>query len=56
MKIKKITLLITSVLVLGYAGIKAVKKINLNSDYKIGQVLDSLHGVKYITTEELIML
>jgi surface antigen len=46
MKIKKITLLITSVLVLGYAGIKAVKKINLNSDYKIGQVLDSLHGVK----------
>ncbi|CAD0002094.1 CHAP domain-containing protein [Flavobacterium salmonis] len=46
MKIKKITLLIISVLVLTYAGIKVVKKINLNSDYKIGQPLDSLNGVK----------
>lgn len=46
MKIKKITLLIISVLVLGYAGIKVVKKINLNSDYEIGQPLDSLNGVK----------
>lgn len=46
MKIKKITLLVISVLVLTYAGIKAVKKINLNSDYKIGQPLDSLNGVK----------
>ncbi|CAD0002069.1 CHAP domain-containing protein [Flavobacterium chungangense] len=46
MKIKKITLLIISVLVLTYAGIKVVKKINLNSDYKIGQSLDSLNGVK----------
>ncbi|MFB9079063.1 CHAP domain-containing protein [Flavobacterium procerum] len=46
MKVKKITLLIISVLVLGYAGIKIVKKINLNSDYKIGQALDSLNGVK----------
>lgn len=46
MKIKKITLLIISVLVLAYAGIKVVKKINLNSDYKIGQALDSLNGVK----------
>ena len=46
MKIKKITLLIISVLVLTYAGIKVVKKINLNSDFKIGQPLDSLNGVK----------
>ncbi len=46
MKIKKITLLIISVLVLGYAGIKVVKKVNLNSDYVIGQPLDSLNGVK----------
>ncbi|MEL1253086.1 CHAP domain-containing protein [Flavobacterium sp. DGU38] len=45
MKIKKITLLVISVLVLTYAGIKVVKKINLNSDYKIGQPLDSLNGV-----------
>ncbi|GGE95827.1 CHAP domain-containing protein [Flavobacterium limi] len=46
MKIKKITLLIISVLVLGYAGIRFVKKINLNRNYKIGQSLDSLNGVK----------
>ncbi|MBZ4041350.1 CHAP domain-containing protein [Flavobacterium hibisci] len=46
MKIKKIKLLIISVLVLGYAGLKVVKKVNLNSDYKIGQPLDSLNGVK----------
>ncbi|MBW1656877.1 CHAP domain-containing protein [Flavobacterium quisquiliarum] len=46
MKIRKITLLIVSILVLGYAGLKVVKKINLNSDYKIGQALDSLNGVK----------
>ncbi|MCP2028813.1 surface antigen [Flavobacterium sp. HSC-32F16] len=39
-------LLIISVLALGYAGFKIVKKINLNSDYKIGQSLDSLNGVK----------
>ncbi|MBS7252443.1 CHAP domain-containing protein [Flavobacterium branchiicola] len=46
MKIKKITLLIISVLVVGFAGIKVVKKANLNRDYKIGQILDSLNGVK----------
>lgn len=46
MKVKKIMLLIISVLALGYAGFKIVKKINLNSDYKIGQSLDSLNGVK----------
>lgn len=46
MKVKKITLLIVSVLVLGYAGLKVVKKINFNSNYKIGQPLDSLNGVK----------
>jgi surface antigen len=46
MKIKKLILLVISVLVLAYAGIKVVKKINLNSDYKTGQSLDSLHGVK----------
>ncbi len=46
MKIKKITLLIISVLVLIYAGIKVVKKINLNNNYEIGQPLDSLNGVK----------
>ncbi|WP_291143105.1 CHAP domain-containing protein [Flavobacterium sp. UBA7680] len=46
MKVKKTALIIISVLVLGYAGLKAVKKINPNSDYKIGQSLDSLNGVK----------
>ncbi|WP_194139025.1 CHAP domain-containing protein [Flavobacterium hungaricum] len=46
MKIKKITLLIISVLALSFAGIKTIKKINLNRKYKIGQVLDSLNGVK----------
>ncbi|MBE8725832.1 CHAP domain-containing protein [Flavobacterium sp. KB82] len=43
---KKITLLIISVLALSFAGIKTIKKINLNRKYKIGQVLDSLNGVK----------
>jgi len=46
MKIKKITLLIISVLVLAYAGFKIIKKVNLNSNYEIGQPLDSLNGVK----------
>ncbi|WP_289665342.1 CHAP domain-containing protein [Flavobacterium panacagri] len=46
MKGKKTALIIISVLVLGYTGIKVVKKINLNSHYKIGQALDSLNGVK----------
>ncbi|KAF2515214.1 CHAP domain-containing protein [Flavobacterium foetidum] len=46
MKIKKITLVIISVFVLVYAGIKVVKRLNLNSDYEIGQPLDSLNGVK----------
>ncbi|MTH16411.1 CHAP domain-containing protein [Flavobacterium sp. LC2016-01] len=46
MNIKKITILIILVLALGYAGLKVVKKINLNSDFKIGQALDSLNGVK----------
>jgi surface antigen len=46
MKIKKTVLILISVLALGYAGLKVVKKVNLNSDYEIGQVLDSLNGVK----------
>ncbi|KRD08273.1 amidase [Flavobacterium sp. Root901] len=46
MNIRKVTLLIVSVLVLAFAGIKTVKKINLNFNYKIGQAMDSLHGVK----------
>jgi len=46
MKGKKTALIIFSVLVLGYTGIKVVKKINLNSHYKIGQALDSLNEVK----------
>ena len=46
MKIKKIVFTVISVLAFGYAGLKVVKKINLNSDYKVGQVLDSLSGVK----------
>mgnify|MGYP003576467573 CR=1 FL=1 len=46
MKVKKTALIIISVLALGYAGLKAVKKTNLNSDYKIGQALDSLNGIK----------
>jgi surface antigen len=46
MKVKKIALLIISVLALGYVGLKIVKKVNLNSNYKIGQPLDSLNGVK----------
>ena len=31
---------------MGYAGLKVVKKINFNQDYKVGQPLDSLNGVK----------
>jgi surface antigen len=46
MKIKKIVFIVISVLALGYAGLKVVKRINFNQNYKIGQVLDSLHGVK----------
>jgi len=46
MKVKKSALVIISVLVVGYAGLKVVKKINLNQDYKVGQALDSLNGVK----------
>ena len=46
MKVKKTALLIISVLALGYAGLKVVKKINFNQDYKVGQPLDSLNGVK----------
>jgi hypothetical protein len=46
MKVKKISLLVISVLALCYAVLKVVKKVNLNSDYEIGQVLDSLNGVK----------
>jgi surface antigen len=45
MKIKKIVIII-GLLVLGYAGLKFFKKINLNSDYLIGQPIDSLYGVK----------
>ena len=46
MKIKKTVLILISVLALGYAGLKVVKKVNLNRNYKIGQPLDSLNGVK----------
>lgn len=46
MKIKKIVLLIVSILVLCYAGLRVAKKINLNIDYEAGQPLDSLNGVK----------
>lgn len=31
---------------LGYIALKVIKKINLNSAYKVGQALDSLDGVK----------
>ncbi|WP_125722522.1 CHAP domain-containing protein [Flavobacterium ustbae] len=46
MKIKKITILIITILALVYAGMTIIKKVNLNNDYKIGQALDSLNGVK----------
>ena len=46
MKIKKITILIITILALVYAGMTIIKKVNLNNDYKIGHALDSLHGVK----------
>lgn len=46
MKVKKPALVIISVLAVGYAGLKVVKKINLNQDYRVGQALDSLNGVK----------
>ncbi|MNQ72365.1 Bifunctional glutathionylspermidine synthetase/amidase [compost metagenome] len=46
MKVKKSALVIISVLAVGYAGLKVLKKINLNQDYKVGQALDSLNGVK----------
>ncbi|WP_343696956.1 CHAP domain-containing protein [Flavobacterium sp.] len=45
MKFKKLAFIILSVLVLSYAGLKVVKKINLNSDYKIGQPIDNFNGV-----------
>ncbi|MNX98503.1 Bifunctional glutathionylspermidine synthetase/amidase [compost metagenome] len=46
MKVKKSALVIILVLAVGYAGLKVLKKINLNQDYKVGQALDSLNGVK----------
>ena len=46
MKIKKTVVVLISVLALGYVGLKVVKKVNLNRNYKIGQRLDSLNGVK----------
>jgi surface antigen len=46
MKVKKAALVIISVLALSYAGLKVVKKINFNQNYKVGQPLDSLNGVK----------
>ncbi|MDR7209490.1 CHAP domain-containing protein [Flavobacterium piscis] len=46
MKIKKIVFIVISVLALGYGGLKVVKKINFNQNYKVGQPLDSLNGVK----------
>ena len=46
MKGKKAAFMIILVLALSYAGLKVVKKINFNQDYKVGQALDSLNGVK----------
>ena len=46
MKIKKIAFILIMTFVLGYIALKVIKKINLNSAYKVGQALDSLDGVK----------
>ena len=46
MKIKKILFIGIIVLALGYGGLKVVKKMNFNQNYKVGQPLDSLNGVK----------
>ena len=46
MKIKKIAFILIMTFCLGYIALKVIKKINLNSAYKVGQALDSLDGVK----------
>ncbi len=46
MKIKKIAFILIMTFGLGYIALKVIKKINLNSAYKVGQALDSLDGVK----------
>ncbi|WP_103865598.1 CHAP domain-containing protein [Aquimarina sp. I32.4] len=39
-------LIFIAVLILLFLGIKMVKKINFNTEYEVGQVIDSLHHVK----------
>ncbi|MFC5046169.1 CHAP domain-containing protein [Aquimarina hainanensis] len=39
-------LIVFGVLVLIFLGIKMIKKINVNTKYQVGQVIDSLHNVK----------
>ena len=46
MKIKKSAFILIMTFGLGYIALKVIKKINLNSAYKVGQALDSLDGVK----------
>lgn len=45
MKIKRWTYLLIGLLVLGFIGFKVAKKFNFNSDFSIGQQIDSLNGV-----------
>src|SRR5690554_405584 len=45
MKIKRWTYLLIGLLVLAFIGFKVAKKFNFNSDFSIGQRIDSLNGV-----------
>lgn len=45
MKIKQWTYLLIGLLILGFAGLWTFKKYNLNTDFSVGQQVDSLNGV-----------
>lgn len=45
MKIKHWTYLLIGLFVLAFIGFKVAKKFNFNSDFSIGQRIDSLNGV-----------
>jgi len=45
MKIKRRIYLIIGLLILSYVGLKVAKKVNFNSNFTVGQQIDSLNGV-----------
>lgn len=45
MKIKQWTYLLIGFLILGFGALWTFKKFNFNSDFSVGQKIDSLHGV-----------